>query len=174
MHVALFVVLAAVPLETEPPLVEVPWAEAPAPVAPRWPGLTLLLTGGQALTAVSAYGGVMAVNYSGINNTLVVHDPAGAEALRATAYVVTGGMAMLLTGMAWLAWTQPSDEPTPKSPAIAAFLAATLELGGGIAMAAGQTDVPPGPLVRQSMIMVISSGVAALAAGVAWLVWASH
>jgi hypothetical protein len=66
MHVALLVVLAAAPLEAEPSWVEIPAAEAPAPVAPRWPGLTLLLTGGQILTAVSAYGGVAAISFNDV------------------------------------------------------------------------------------------------------------
>jgi hypothetical protein len=86
-------------------------------------------------------------------------------------------MAVLLAGMAWLAWTQPPDEPKPRSPAIGAFLAATLELVGGIAEAAMQGSDAIDPFaghVRQSMVIVISSGVAALAAGVAWLVWASR
>lgn len=169
MPVALLIALAATPVA----------ADELEPVAPRAPGLTLVLIGGQLLTATSAYGGVVALPFTdgpcfGCAERIQADQ---AVAMRLNARLVTSGMAVLLAGMAWLAWAQPPDQAKPRSPAIAAFLAAALELTGGVAEAVFKSSEPTNPFasdVQRSMIPVIVSGAAALAAGIAWLVWASR
>jgi hypothetical protein len=95
--------------------------------------------------------------------------------LEQTAALVGSGIMGMLWGMAWLRWAHPEGEEASRTPGVSAVVSGLVEIAGG-SLRVLFVDGPE-PDHRQQLrycAVIIGSGIAALAAGIAWLIWAAR
>lgn len=139
------------------------------PPAPRWPGITSMWLAGASLTVATGIGASTSICIACGGKTFPT------AFLERTSALVAGGVGGLLLGLMWQVWMQPADEPKPYSPGATTLATGLAEIAGG---AIRTLFVPRfGPESTQQYhccAVIIGSGIAALAAGVAWLIWAAR
>jgi hypothetical protein len=158
--------LVALMLALTPADVTAPDELHEVPPAPRWPGVAALIAGGNVLTAMTAYAATTPL-CSGCDSS------ATTQSLFELSAALVGSAWLSLAGMAWLVWVQPEDEPIPRSPGVAAALSGVAQMFIGVA----RLMTAQAQSLNQDAAMggvILGTGIAALAAGVAWAIWLNH
>jgi hypothetical protein len=139
------------------------------PPAPRAPGVIAVALSGAGLIAGAVVGGLS----TPIVECICGPSQAANSGLRATSFTIAGSVLAMLGAMAWLVWTQPPDEARWRWPGITALVVGVVETVGGAVEELFTTSTGSGRRFDDlSCGMIIGSGVAALASGIAWLIWA--
>lgn len=135
------------------------------PPAPRWPGALAMMVGGSALMATTV------IAATGFDCSLCT-PKAATDALVNVSMLAAGSTWLALLGMGWLVWTQPKDEPAPRSPGVSAALSGVAQIAWGVLRLMIIDSFSPSRAENErSAGVLLGTGFLALTAGVAWAIW---